>query len=65
MATALLGGDFGDCDEVDDRAAASKDGSWGVHAPTHTQKKVNEAKLLTDGAKATLAGKGKAIALNQ
>jgi hypothetical protein len=45
--------------------AIEKDGSWGVHAPSYTQKKVNEAKLLTDGAKATLAGKGKAVAMKQ
>jgi hypothetical protein len=45
--------------------AIEKDGSCGVHAPSYTQKKVKEAKLLTDGAKATLSGKGKAVALNQ
>ena len=37
--------------------AVKKDGSWGVHAPTYTLKKVNEARLLTDGARAALAGK--------
>ena len=35
-------------------AAIEKDGSWGVHAPEYTQKKVQEAKLLADGAKAAL-----------
>ena len=42
--------------------AIEKDGSWGVHAPAYTLKKVNEARLLTDGAKAALAGKSKTVA---
>jgi len=37
-------------------------GSWGVHAPSYTLKKVNEARLLTDGAKAALAGKNNTVA---
>ena len=43
--------------------AVEKDRSWGVHAPTYTLRKVNEARLLTDGAKAALAGKPKAVAM--
>ncbi|MGB7847827.1 MAG: hypothetical protein WBL63_19600 [Candidatus Acidiferrum sp.] len=39
-----------------------KDGSWGVHAPTYTLKKVNEARLLTEGAKAALAEQTKTAA---
>jgi len=35
--------------------AVEKDGSWGVHAPEYTLQKVNEAKLLADGAKAALS----------
>ena len=35
-----------------------KDGSWGVHAPEYTLQRVNEARLLVDGAKAAL-GKAK------
>ena len=45
--------------------AIQKDGSWGVHAPTYTLKKVNEARLLTDGAKAGLAGKNNTVALKK
>jgi hypothetical protein len=37
--------------------AVRKDGSWGVHAPEFTLQKVNEARLLVDGAKAMLAKK--------
>ena len=38
--------------------SVQKDGSWGVHAPDYTLQKVREAKVLADGAKATLlAGK--------
>ena len=37
--------------------AIEKDGSWGVHGPSFTLKKVNEAKILTDGAAAALNGK--------
>jgi len=41
--------------------AVEKDHSWGVHAPAYTLQKVQEAKLLADGAQAALAkGKGKA-----
>jgi hypothetical protein len=40
-------------------------GTKGRTRRAEWQKKVNEAKLLTDGAKATLARKGKAVALNQ
>jgi len=35
-------------------SAVQKDGSWGVHAPDYMLQKVKEAKLLVDGAKATL-----------
>ncbi len=42
--------------------AVQKDGSWGVHAPSYTLKKVNEAKLLSDGASAVLAGKNNTLA---
>jgi len=42
--------------------AIQKDGSWGVHAPSYTLKKVNEARLLTDGAGAALAGKNNTVA---
>ena len=41
--------------------AVEKDHSWGVHAPAYTLQKVQEAKLLADGAQAAL-GKGKAKA---
>ena len=38
--------------------SVQKDGSWGVHAPDYTLQKVREAKILADGANATLlAGK--------
>jgi len=37
--------------------AVKKDGSWGVHAPSYTLQRVNEARLLTDGARAALAAK--------
>jgi len=43
-------------------AAIEKDGSWGVHAPSYTLKKVNEAKTLADGASAALSGKAKLVA---
>lgn len=33
-----------------------KDGSWGVHAPTYLKDKVGEARVLVQGAKATLKG---------
>jgi hypothetical protein len=39
--------------------AVEKDGSWGVHAPGYTLQKVKEARLLSDGAEAALAGKAK------
>ena len=39
--------------------AVEKDGSWGVHAPQYTLHKVQEARILTDGAKAELASKPK------
>ncbi len=42
--------------------AVKKDGSWGVHAPSFTLKKVNEAKVLTDGALSALSGKSKLAA---
>jgi len=42
-----------------------KDGSWGVHAPSYALKKVDEARLLTDGAKAALAGKNNTVALKK
>jgi len=45
--------------------AIQKDGSWGVHAPSYTVKKVNEARLLTDGARAALADKNNTVALNK
>jgi hypothetical protein len=45
--------------------AIEKDGSWGVHAPSYTLKRVKEARLLAEGATATLAGKSKAVALNK
>jgi len=45
--------------------AIQKDGSWGVHAPSYTLKKVNEARLLTDGANAALAGKNNTVALKK
>jgi len=45
--------------------AIQKDGSWGVHAPSYTLKKVQEARVLTDGATAILAAKGKTVALNK
>jgi hypothetical protein len=45
--------------------AIEKDGSWGVHGPSFTMKKVNEAKLLTDGAVSALAGKSKLMAANK
>jgi hypothetical protein len=37
----------------------------GVHAPSYTLKKVNEARLLTDGAKAALAGKDNKVAFKK
>lgn len=37
--------------------AIEKDGSWGVHAPDYTLKKVKEAETLLEGATATLTGK--------
>jgi len=41
--------------------ALKRDGSWGVHAPGHSLKKINEAKLLSQGAIAIATGKeGKA-----
>jgi hypothetical protein len=46
-------------------AAIQKDGSWGVHAPSYTLKKVNEARLLTDGASAALAGEKKMVAVKK
>jgi hypothetical protein len=45
--------------------AVQKDGSWGVHAPSYTLKKLNEARLLTDGAQAALAGKSNTVALKK
>jgi hypothetical protein len=39
-----------------------KDGSWGVHAPDYTLQKVKEAKVLADGAKATLLAGNKQLA---
>ena len=36
--------------------AVKKDGSWGVHAPTFTKGKLDEAKVLVQGAQATLHG---------
>jgi len=45
--------------------AIQKDGSWGVHAPSFTLKKVNEARLLTDGASAALAGEKKTVAVKK
>jgi hypothetical protein len=36
-----------------------------VHAPSYPLKKVNEARLLTDGAKAALAGKDNKVALKK
>jgi hypothetical protein len=42
--------------------AVEKDGSWGVHAPSYTLKKVNEAKLLADGAAAALSAKSGVVA---
>ncbi len=39
--------------------AVEKDGSWGVHAPEYTLRKVREARVLTDGAQAELVTKGK------
>jgi hypothetical protein len=36
--------------------AIEKDGSWGVHAPDYTLKKVREAETLASGAKASLDG---------
>jgi hypothetical protein len=46
-------------------AAIQKDGSWGVHAPSYTLKKVNEARLLTDGASAALAGEKQMVAVKK
>ncbi|HME10719.1 MAG TPA: cytochrome C [Bryobacteraceae bacterium] len=43
--------------------AVQRDGSWGVHGPSFTLKKVNQAKLLTDGAIAALSGNSKLVAL--
>ncbi len=41
--------------------ALKKDGSWGVHAPGYSLRKIDEAKLLSQGAIAIAAGKeGKA-----
>lgn len=37
-------------------SAIEKDGSWGVHAPEYTLKKVKEAEILVDGANAALTG---------
>jgi hypothetical protein len=37
-----------------------KDGSWGVHAPTFTKGKLDEAKVLVQGAQATLQGNTRA-----
>jgi len=34
--------------------SVKKDGSWGVHAPAHTQARVEEAKVLVQGAQASL-----------
>ena len=34
--------------------AIEKDGSWGVHAPEYTLKKVKEAETLVKGAQASL-----------
>ena len=34
--------------------AVEKDGSWGVHSPDYTLKKVKEAETLVNGAKASL-----------
>jgi hypothetical protein len=45
--------------------AIQKDGSWGVHAPSFTLKKLNEARLLTDGASAALAGEKKTVAVKK
>lgn len=36
--------------------AIAKDGSWGAHAPNYTKQKVDEAKLLAEGAKTLAAG---------
>ena len=35
-------------------SSIEKDGSWGVHAPAYTLKKVKEAETLINGAKASL-----------
>ena len=40
--------------------SVKKDGSWGVHAPTYTKGKLDEAKVLVQGAKATLQGGARA-----
>ena len=40
--------------------SVKKDGSWGVHAPTFTKGKLDEAKVLVQGAKATLQGNARA-----
>jgi hypothetical protein len=42
--------------------AIQKDGSWGVHAPKYTLQKVNQAKILVDGAQAALAGQKTQVA---
>jgi hypothetical protein len=34
--------------------SVEKDGSWGVHAPEYTLKKVREAETLVNGARASL-----------
>jgi hypothetical protein len=44
-------------------AAVEKDGPWGVNAPSYTLKKVQEGRMLTDGARAALAGKTKTVAM--
>ena len=43
--------------------AIEKDGSWGVHAPSYTVKRVSEAKTLTDGAMAALSGKARLVTI--
>jgi hypothetical protein len=40
--------------------SVKKDGSWGVHAPAFTNSKVQEAKVLVQGAQATLKGNARA-----